>query len=266
MSTLNLWVLVIDTRGINVWCAAGKGTFSTEEVIYQVKRCRLAECVHHRSLILPQLAAPGVAALKLKEGCGFRGKFGPVRITDLPRFLNNDMQADEQMRSVTFSLRERMALIPVEVCLIYKPLLATLLCVGLLSGIGPDIFSLNSAISRSLQFLVATLLAITAGAIITPLCLPWIPGRQFWLKGILAAIPAALAGIMWFKDVTSILSVIALCSWIFASASYMAMNFTGSTPFTSLTGVEREMRRGIPLQIAATCTALFIWLAEPFFS
>ena len=24
------WILVLDTNGINVWCAAGKGTFATE--------------------------------------------------------------------------------------------------------------------------------------------------------------------------------------------------------------------------------------------
>jgi hypothetical protein len=266
LTTLDIWILVVDTRGINVWCAAGKGTFSADEIIYQAKRCRLSERVNHRTLILPQLAAAGVAALKLKEGCGFRGKFGPVRITDLPQFLADDMQADEQMRSVTFSLRERTVLIPVEVCLIYKPLLITLLCVGLLSGICPDIFSLNTAISRSFQFFTATLLAIAAGAIMTPLCLPLIPGRQFWFKGILAAVPAAIACILLYRDVTSTFSVIALCSWIFASSSYMAMNFTGSTPFTSLSGVELEMRRGIPLQLVATFMALCLWLAGPFFS
>jgi hypothetical protein len=38
LSTIDAWLLVLDTRGINVWCAAGKGTFSTEEVIQSVKR------------------------------------------------------------------------------------------------------------------------------------------------------------------------------------------------------------------------------------
>jgi hypothetical protein len=119
--------------------------------------------------------------------------------------------------------------------------------------------------SRTFQFFTATLLAITAGAIITPLCLPWIPGRQFWLKGLLAAIPAVVICSLLYSGLISTLSHLALCSWIFASASYMAMNFTGSTPFTSLTGVEREMRHGIPLQLAATAIALVLWLADPFF-
>ncbi|MBW2172684.1 MAG: acetyl-CoA synthase subunit gamma, partial [Deltaproteobacteria bacterium] len=27
------WILVLDTEGINVWCAAGKGTFGTQELV-----------------------------------------------------------------------------------------------------------------------------------------------------------------------------------------------------------------------------------------
>ena len=27
---LNLWIVVLDTDGVNVWCAAGKGTFGTD--------------------------------------------------------------------------------------------------------------------------------------------------------------------------------------------------------------------------------------------
>ena len=30
------WLLVLDTDGINVWCAAGKGTFGTEELVRRV--------------------------------------------------------------------------------------------------------------------------------------------------------------------------------------------------------------------------------------
>jgi len=30
---LDAWLLVLDTRGVNVWCAAGKGTFGTAELV-----------------------------------------------------------------------------------------------------------------------------------------------------------------------------------------------------------------------------------------
>jgi hypothetical protein len=48
-------------------------------------------------------------------------------------------------------------------------------------------------------------------------------------------------------------------------SSYLAMNFTGSTPFTSPSGVEYEMRRGMPVQLAAACLSLALWVSSPFF-
>ena len=38
LATIDAWLLVTDTRGINVWCAAGKGTFSASEVCEVVRR------------------------------------------------------------------------------------------------------------------------------------------------------------------------------------------------------------------------------------
>ena len=50
---LDAWLLVVDTRGINVWCAAGKGTFCADEVARMVVETRLAEVVDHRRLDPP---------------------------------------------------------------------------------------------------------------------------------------------------------------------------------------------------------------------
>lgn len=266
LNQLDSWLLVVDTRGINVWCAAGKGTFSTEEVAYQVVKSRLSELVTHRSVILPQLAATGVSALMLKKRCGFSGKFGPVRIQDLPAFLHNTMQADEKMRSVTFSLPERAILIPVEIRLIIKPLLISLMLIALLSGIGPSGYSFSSAFSRGMLFFTSTLIAIFSGAILVPLALPYIPFRQFWLKGCVVAVITALLYVFQLHASYSMTTLAALFFWIVASSSFMAMNFTGSTPFTSLTGVEYEMRRGLPVQLGLTFLALLLWVGSPFIS
>ncbi|MCP4625004.1 MAG: hypothetical protein GY850_15975, partial [bacterium] len=86
---LTAWLLVLDTRGVNVWCAAGKKTFSTDEIIRQVRRVGLEKVVKHRQLIVPQLGAPGVSAQKVREGCGFKGACGPVRAEDLGYCLEN---------------------------------------------------------------------------------------------------------------------------------------------------------------------------------
>ena len=64
--------LVLDTKGINVWCAAGKGTFGTDELIRRINLVKLHEVVEHREIIVPQLGAPGVAGYIVKKETGFK--------------------------------------------------------------------------------------------------------------------------------------------------------------------------------------------------
>ena len=229
----NLWILVVDTRGINVWCAGGKGTFSAEEVSYQVQRANLEKVVTHRKLILPQLSANGVNAAALKKLCGFRGSFGPIRAVDLDRYLVTG-KADEAMRSVTFSYRERAALIPLELCMVWKPLLIGTLIFFFLSGIAPSFFSLSSSLSRGPVLLGATLVAILFGAAFVPLLLPLIPSRRFWIKGILTGCTGGMLYIFLTGAGGNLAEKVALLLWIMGCSSYLAMNFTGSTTYTSL--------------------------------
>jgi hypothetical protein len=44
-----------------------------------------------------------------------------------------------------------------------------------------------------------------------------------------------------------------------AMASYVGVNFTGCTPYTSPSGVEHELRRAIPLQATALAVSLVCW-------
>jgi len=262
LSHTDAWILVIDTRGINVWCAAGKGTFSEEEVAYQVQNAELDKIVSHRELILPQLSANGVAARNLKKLCGFRGRFGPILSSMLPEFLARG-KADEKMKSITFTIKERAVLIPLEICGLWKQILAVCVLFFVLSGISPEIFSPQTALIRSVTVLAATFGAILTGTVATPLLLPWIPFRQFWLKG--AVLGALTACFFLYQMVPVPLpEKISLFLWITGCSSYLAMNFTGSTPFTSLSGVGKEMRRGLPFQIVSTTLAIIFWIAGPF--
>ena len=87
LTSFDAWILVVDTRGINVWCAAGKALFSTREVVQQVKHSRLETVVHHKQLIMPQLAATGVSALHVKKESGFTVIWGPVQASNIKRFV-----------------------------------------------------------------------------------------------------------------------------------------------------------------------------------
>ena len=264
LAGIDAWILVLDTRGINVWCAAGKGTFSTREVAERVKATGLEKLVTHRRLILPQLSATGVAARQVKTLCGFEVVWGPVQARDIKTFLDNGMMATPAMRKVTFSLRERIELIPVELNHLGKPTLYLVPVLFLLSGLGQGFFSVGAAVSRGLPAILAYLLAVAAGTVLSPILLPWLPGRAFAFKG--AAIGVA-AGALLSAGLTGRLALsemLALTLFIIAVSSYLTMNFTGSTPFTSPTGVEKEMRRAMPAQAAGALAAVILWVGAGF--
>ena len=101
------WLLVVDTHGINVWCAAGKGTFSHRRGRADGRADAARRGGRPPPAVLPQLSAPGVAAHRVKRRSGFRVVFGPLRAADLPAFLAAGMEATPQMRAVTFDLGER---------------------------------------------------------------------------------------------------------------------------------------------------------------
>jgi hypothetical protein len=249
LSGLNGWILVLDTKGINVWCAAGKGTFGTKELISRISSVSLGKIIRHRRLILPQLGAVGVSAHQVKNETGFNVHYGPVRASDIKKFIGAGYRADNEMRKVKFGLWDRMKLIPVELVYGKYYLLAALAVISLVSCIGLREFSfynvwktINPAINR-------LLFAYVSGIVITPLLLPYIPGRRFSVKGMLAG---AVISIILLQLRYSGDNVPEIISWIFlisAVSSFLAMNFTGSSTFTSLSGVKKEMKVAIPLQI-----------------
>jgi hypothetical protein len=169
LDEVDAWLLVVDTRGINVWCAAGKGTFCAEEVARMARETRLDEVVEHRRLVLPQLSAPGVAAHKVKEACGFRVTFGPVRAADLPAFLAAGMKADAEMRKVTFEVRERAVLAPAELAVAWdRRMLLAYAGILAVSAIGRDGVSLRRGLRDGAPVIGAAWLALAAGGGATP--------------------------------------------------------------------------------------------------
>ena len=81
------YILALDTQGVNVWCAAGEGTFGTDELVRRVEAAGLRDGVSHRGLILPRLGAPGIAAHEVKKRTGLKVTYGAVRAADLPAYL-----------------------------------------------------------------------------------------------------------------------------------------------------------------------------------
>ncbi|MFH1891789.1 MAG: mercury methylation corrinoid protein HgcA [Candidatus Zixiibacteriota bacterium] len=268
LKNIDAWIMVIDTKGINVWCAAGKGTFGTDEIVRRIAAVRLSEVVSHRRLILPQLGAPGVRAHEVKNKSGFHVIYGPVRASDIPAYLEAGFKATPEMRRIRFPLRGRIVLAPIELRQTEKYLLIVAACMLLLSGLGPGIYSLDRVVSFGLVSVVLCVLTAVAGAILPPLLLPYLPGKSFSVKGAWIGIAmSALLGWIYLGNPDLLRNWFSAAGWfcvMTAVTSFMAMNFTGSSTYTSLSGVLREMRIAVPSQIIVAVAGVGLWTAGLF--
>jgi hypothetical protein len=258
LSGQNGWILVLDTKGVNVWCASGKGTFSTKELVNKIRLVSLDKIVSHKRIILPQLGATGVAAHKVKEETGFNVHYGPVRASDIKRFISDGYRADREMRRVTFGFKDRIKLIPNDFMYGKFYLLGAMVVLFLISGLNRNGISYKDFSGEGGPAILNVFLAYLSGIVITPMSLPYIPARPFSLKGFytgslifLILLCLNLTGknifeiISWFLIVTTI-------------SSFLAMNFTGSSTYTSLSGVKKEMKISLPLQIGSAIAGIIL--------
>jgi hypothetical protein len=249
----NVWLLILETYGINVWCAAGKGSFGTKELIHRIQQSGLSQVVKHNELILPILGAPGIAAHVVTKNTGFKVRYATLRAEDLPEYLDSGMKTTANMKELSFSLGERAVLIPVDAV---QKIQATLPIMILLLLCGWGINNLNAGISASLAYLGAVL----TGTILAPLLLPLIPGKSFALKGVQLGL---LWSAVWYLYAGRGLGVPEILGSIlvFTSISaWCAFGFTGSTPFTSLSGVRKELRIALPASAAGFVAGSLLWV------
>ena len=94
--------------------------------------------------------------------------------------------------------------------------------------------------------------AVLAGSVLFPILLPWIPTRLFSSKGFIlgaaAVLPFVLAMLAqaqgtWWRPALHILPFALIMPSL---AAFLALNFTGSTPYTSRSGVKHEIYTYIP--------------------
>lgn len=255
---LDCWLLILDTKGVNVWCAAGKGTFGTAELVSRIEKTGLSEIVTHHKLILPQLGAVGVSAHEVKKQSGFSVEYGPVRASDIKEYLSSGHRATEEMRTVKFTTMDRLVLTPIEFVSAAKK---SLLIFGVL-------FLLNLFAARpfGLQDSIIYTGAVITGAVLTPILLPIIPGRAFAWKGWLLGFIWTVC-MVWLFDWFSAGAWMLAAGYIFALPSvsaYLAMNFTGSSTYTSFSGVTKEMKTAIPLIIISVAVGAVLLLVKSF--
>ena len=263
LNGVDAWILVLDTKGINVWCAAGKGTFGTRELLNRIAIVQLEKIVSHRTVILPQLGAPGISAHEVVKFSGFKVIYGPVKAKDLKEFINLGMKATAEMRTVRFSAYDRLVLTPVELVGTFKVSLMIFGVLFLLNllGIGPF----------GIVDFYAYMGAVIVGCVLAPVLLPWIPGRAFAWKGwLLGFIWAVMVNILngwngWTAvPLFSILRALGYLLILPSVSAFFTMNFTGASTFTSFSGVLKEMKIAVPAIIISIFLGIVLILVNSF--
>jgi hypothetical protein len=256
---LDCWLLILDTKGINVWCAAGKGTFGTEELVSRIESSELSKYVSHRKLILPQLGATGVSAHDVASQAGYNIAYGPVRASDIKDYIAAGGKATDEMRTVKFTLWDRLVLTPMELVPATK---IALPIIGVMLLVKP-------LLKRPFGIYDATALtgSIVSGSVITPLLLPYIPGNAFAWKGWVTGL-CITAGSLFlsgkFKQGNLLYSAGHLLLYP-AISSFIAMNFTGASTYTSPSGVNKEMKKALPWIVGAAIIGGALTLGVHFF-
>lgn len=232
----NAWILVLDTRGVNVWCAAGKGTFGTAELVARIRATGLETVISRRTVVVPQLGAPGVAAHAVLRETGFRVVYGPVAARDVGAFLDAGMTASPAMRVKRFPFGERLALVPLELVPALKFFFVFAGAAAVANAVrsGADFFGPTLRASGLL------LGAILAGAAGVPALLPWLPFRALALKGWFLGL--VFAGAVCAFRGSGIAETAAMLLALPPVSAFLALNFTGATTYTSQNGVNREIR------------------------
>lgn len=109
---IDAWVLCVDSKGINVWCAARGDNFGNKQLIEAVGATDIAKITKKKTMILPQLAAGGIAAPVLKSEAPdfpFNILYGPIWAKHLPKFLKErPARKPDKMKLAKFTASHRL--------------------------------------------------------------------------------------------------------------------------------------------------------------
>ncbi|MGO8918645.1 MAG: HgcAB-like fusion protein [Stellaceae bacterium] len=211
------WLLVANSKGINVWCASGGGYLTHHDIIAVIRTSRIEERVDRREVILPQLCATGVERRRITEATGFATRWGPARLEDLPDFLDRGARVRKSERFMRFPAWERMEM-------------AALWCVPMLIIMLPIVALIFGLLAMAVTDAAVALLVFGLFGL-----LPWlqIQGRRRFLTFAVFAVSAALLGCwMLFVLGAAMPAHLAVVSGsCLAAMAVLSIDLAGTTPW-----------------------------------
>jgi ubiquinone/menaquinone biosynthesis C-methylase UbiE len=239
---IHAWLLVVNSGGINVWCAAGGGFLTSDKIISGIHMTRLEEIVTQRQLILPQLSAVGVDGNDIREKTGWSVQWGPVRAEDIPRYVADGFRKSDDMRSVEFPILARLEMVS-----------GTLGFYALLVLVPVGIFWRSMLLPIAITMIVLSYFYA--------LLMPWIPGKDGLVKSIplatIAILGVIIYSIVW--DPVSAAEMFNRVMGITALSVFIAGEFQGMSPL-----MRGEQANWAPEALIAVVLGLVYWLLPKF--
>jgi len=217
----NVRLLVLDTKGINVWCSAGKGQFSDKEIISKADHFGLLNSGNKLKIILPKFSLSGVNLKELRKN-GIRPIIGPLYAKDVPGYLDEGSFSDQTDDIVNFGLKSRIfTALPTAVQFFYYFLTIYVI---------------------SLDTLPYHLIWLATGlAFLYPLLFPLLPGKLFAIKGLFLALFISIISMLIIN--ISFSDQLSLIIFIFATSVFIALSYTGNSAVSNYSSVRKEIAR-----------------------
>ena len=230
-------LLVIDTAGVNVWCSAGKGKFSAEEILRVGDHFDLFSSEKKEKLVLPKFSLSGVRLQTLKDR-NISPIIGPLYAKDLPYYLDEKKYRNCTEDVVNFGIQARtFTALPTAIQFLYYVLALYVVSLG--------------------HFPVEGIGLVTVYAFLYPVLFSWLPFRWFVHK----ALVMGLLSVPVLFLLSSAWEFVAWTSFSFATLIFIALSYTGNSAVSNYTEVRKETARFLPVSILLYLLAFVVALS-----
>lgn len=241
----NLRLLIIDTDGINVWCSAGKGKFSADEINKQLQRydnITLAGLGNQNKIkvILPKLSLSGVSLSQLRK-LGVKPFIGPVYASELPAYLDDLPLKNRSHDRFLFNLKDRLFTL--------LPTLLQMLKYAI--PIAAVLFIWHLIFPTGIHWQV--ILIFTLIVLFYILFFPILPSKRFTIKGVILYLVFATLIVLDFmtgnKFIADAWGLAFYLSFVGASVLFFSLSYTGDSGVSNYSLVKKEIIRVLPITI-----------------
>lgn len=255
------WVLCVDTNGINVWCAARGGDFGNEQLLEAINATNIQDLTNSRTLILPQLAAGGVALPRLPEepeDFPFSIEYGPIWSKYLKEYLKKESgrRKTPEMKRAKFTISHRIRAGVTHTTFLFRKIFAKPLIVIFLALLLIDYFNIVNRLWWMGDLILWLLIPNLLIAIIYPLSQFT---KKFIFKGnLFGTINIFLLGfISWVIHGSLLYSTLnfILFFWI---GFFSTMSFSGYTMSTNPRKIQEEYTTFRKINVVLLLSAIIL--------